>query len=146
MLILLLFSFICSIIFAFILTYFLKRRAPGPYGGILYFFLIISLFTIALGMLIAPIGPMYKNVPWLSIAAIGLLITLLIAEMLPHHEKAVLVKREDLVKKTEEEEEEKAEEKIEKEFGIILVIIIVLLIGGIIYAITANPEKFKMTF
>ena len=40
-----LFSFFCSIIFAFILTYLLKRRAPGPLGGILYFFMIIFLFT-----------------------------------------------------------------------------------------------------
>ena len=88
-----LFSFFCSIIFAFILTYLLKRRAPGPLGGILYFFMIIFLFTTALGFLLTPIGPVYKNVPWLSIAAIALVIMLLIAELLPHHEKGVIVKR-----------------------------------------------------
>ena len=123
----------------------MKRRAPGPYGGILYFFLIIFLFTMALGLLLTPIGPMYRNVPWLSIAAVSLLIMLLIAEMLPHHEKAVIVKREDLVKK-EAEEENKAEEKLEKEFGIVLVIILALLIGAIVYAVSTNPDKFKMSF
>ena len=52
-----LFSFFCSIIFAFILTYLLKRRAPGPLGDILYFFMIIFLFTTALGFLLTPMGP-----------------------------------------------------------------------------------------
>ncbi|MFN8243288.1 MAG: hypothetical protein U0X40_04455 [Ferruginibacter sp.] len=145
MLIHLLFSFICSIIFAFILTFFLKRKAPGPYGGILYFFLIIFLFTIAIGLLLTPVGPTFRNVPWLSIIAVALLITLLIAEMLPHHEKAIIIKREELAKK-QDPEEDVAEEKIEKEFGIILVLILLILIGAIIYAFTANPEKFRMTF
>ncbi len=141
MLIQFLFSFFCSIIFAFVLTYFLKRRAPGPFGGILYFFIIIFLFTMALGLLIAPIGPVYKHVPWLSIASIALLIMLLIAELLPHHEKGIIVKR-----KAKIEETEKNEETLEREFGIILGIILVILVAGIIYALVSGPDKFKMTF
>ncbi len=140
MIIYFLFSFFCSIIFAFILTYFLKRRAPGPFGGILYFFVIIFLFTAALGILLAPVGPMYKNVPWLSIAASALMIMLLIAELLPHHAKAIIVKRK---KKSEEDLDE---ETLEKEFGIIIVIIVVLLVAAIIYVVTGNPDKFKMSF
>ena len=140
MLIHFLFSFFCSIIFAFILTYFLKRRAPGPFGGILYFFAIIFLFTAALGVLLAPIGPMYKNIPWLSIGASALLIMLLIAELLPHHEKAIIVKRK---KKSEADQDE---ETLEREFGIIIVIILVLLVAAIIYAVTASPDKFRMSF
>jgi predicted ferric reductase len=141
MLIHFIFSFFCSIIFAFVLTYFLKRRAPGPFGGILYFLGIIFLFTAALGLLLTPIGPMYKNVPWLSIIAIGLLIMLLIAELLPHHEKAVTIKRKPV--KTEEE---KDEEVLEKEFGILIVFIIIILVAAIVYAIISGPDKFKMTF
>ena len=136
-----LFSFFCSIIFAFILTYFLKRRAPGPFGGILYFFIIIFLFTTALGLLIKPMGPMYWHVPWLSITAIALLIMLLIAELLPHHEKGVIVKR-----KEKRSEEEMDEETLEKEFGIILAIILLGLVAAIIYAIVSGPDKFKMSF
>lgn len=134
------FSFICSIIFAFLLTYFLKRRAPGPYGGIFYFFCIIFLFTAALGLLLTPIGPLYKGVPWLSIVAIALLITLLIAELLPHHEKGLIVKREKLEELTDVEEH-----KLEREFGIVIIIILALLAGGIVYA-AMHPDKFKMTF
>lgn len=134
------FSFMCSIIFAFLLTYFLKRKAPGPYGGILYFFGIIFLFTAALGLLLTPMGPLFRGVPWLSIIAIGLLITLLIAELLPHHEKGVIVKREKLEELTDIEEH-----RLEREFGIVIIIILALLAGGIVYAIM-HPEKFKMTF
>ncbi len=141
MLIHFLFSFICSIFFAFILTYVFKRRAPGPFGGILYFFAIIFLFTAALGFLLTPMGPMYKNVPWLSIAAIGLLIMLLIAELLPHHEKAIIVKRKEKMS-----EEEKDEQLLEREFGLILIVILLLLVGATIYAITSNSDKFKMSF
>jgi len=135
------FSFFCSIIFAFILTSFLKRRAPGPYGGVLYFFAIIFLFTAGLGLLLTPVGPMYKNVPWLSIIAIGLLIMLLIAELLPHHEKGVIVKRKEKVNEDDEDEQ-----VLEKEFSIILVIILVVLVGAIVYALTSSPDKFKMSF
>ena len=138
MLVRFLFAFFCSIIFAFILTFFFKRRGPGPYHGILYFFAIIFLFTAAVGLLLTPFGPMVKNVPWLSIAAFGLLITLLIAEMLPHHEKAVTIKRK--------KEEDEDEEVLEKEFGIILVLILLILAAAIVYALTSKPDTFKMTF
>lgn len=141
MLIRFLFSFFCSILFAFILTFFFKRRGPGPYHGILYFFAIIFLFTAALGLLLTPVGPMYKNVPWLSIISIGLLIMLLIAEMLPHHEKAVTIKRKD--PRSEDDEDE---EVLEKEFSIIGFIILVILVAAIIYAVMSKPDTFKMTF
>lgn len=135
------FSFFCSIIFAFILIYFLKRRAPGPHGGMYYFFGIIFLFTAALGLLLTPMGPRFMNVPWLTIIAIGLLVTLLIAELLPHHEKGVIVKRASV-----KEHEDINEHLLEKEFGIILVIILVILAAAVIYALMSSPGRFKMSF
>ncbi len=135
------FSFICSIIFALVLTYFFKRRGPGPFHGILYFFAIIFLFTAAMGLLLTPVGPMYKNVPWLSIFATGLLIMLVIAELLPHHEKAVTIKR-----KLPGEEEDEDEVVLEKEFSIITIVILVILAAAIIYAVTSKPDTFKMSF
>ena len=131
-----LFSFLCSIVFTFVLTFFLKRRAPGPFGGLLYFFLIIFAFTASLGFLLTPIGPMYKNVPWLAIASISLLIMLLIAELLPHHEKGVIMKRHP-----EMTDEDLNEKMLEKEFSIIIVIILALLIGAVVYMVTAEPDK-----
>jgi uncharacterized membrane protein YphA (DoxX/SURF4 family) len=140
MLVHLTFSFACSVIFALILTYLLKRRAPGPFNGVLYFFAIIFVFTAGLGVLINPIGPTYKNVPWLAIGAIALLIMLLIAELLPHHEKGMIVKHDP-----ELTEEEKDERTLEREFNLLIGLIFVILIGAIIYVATSS-KQIHMSF
>lgn len=138
------FSFVCSIIFAILLTYVFKRRAPGPFNGMLYFFGAIFIFTAALGLLLTPMGPTVKNVPVVSIAAVGLLVMLLIAELLPHHEKGMIVKRKKV--ETKEEEEARNEEVIQKEFSLLMILILVILAGAVVYAITAKPGTFHMTF
>ena len=140
MLVHLIFSFACSIIFALILTYLLKRRAPGPFNGVLYFFCIIFVFTAGLGVLINPIGPTYKSVPWLAIGAIALLIMLLIAELLPHHEKGMIVKHDP-----ELTEEEKNEQALEKEFNLLIGLIFAILIAAIIYVATSG-KPIHMSF
>ena len=125
------FAFIYSILFALILSFIFKRHAPGPFGGVLYFFAIMFFFTLAIGAWIHPVGPMFRNVPWLGILGGAFLIMLLIAELLPHKEKAVYIKkRADLIK-----EENKDEEVLEKEFGILIWVIIIALIIAIIYAV-----------
>lgn len=140
MLIHLAFAFICSIIFALVLTFVLKRRAPGPFNGILYFFAIIFAFTAGLGLLINPIGPTIKGVPWLAVAAIALLIMLLIAELLPHHEKGMIVKHDP-----EKSEEERNEDALEKEFNILIGLIFVILVAAIIYVATSS-KTIHMSF
>jgi len=140
MLIHLAFAFICSIIFALVLTFVLKRRAPGPLNGILYFFAIIFAFTAGLGLLINPIGPTIKGVPWLAVAAIALLIMLLIAELLPHHEKGMIVKHDP-----EKSEEERNEDALEKEFNILIGLIFVILVAAIIYVATSS-KTIHMSF
>ncbi len=140
MLIHLSFAFVCSIIFALTLTYVLKRRAPGPFNGILYFFAIIFAFTAGLGLLINPIGPTFRGVPWLAVAAIALLIMLLIAELLPHHEKGMIVKHDP-----ELTEEERDEQTLEKEFNILIGLIFVILIAAIIYVATSD-KQIRMSF
>jgi uncharacterized membrane protein YphA (DoxX/SURF4 family) len=119
----------------------MKRRAHVPLGGLLYFFGIIFLYTAGLGFMLTPVGPLYKNVPWLSLAAIGLLVMLLVAELLPHHEKAVVVDRKKFAA-----EQDLDESVLEKEFSILLLLILLLLVGGIIYVVLSKPEKFHMTF
>lgn len=140
MIIHLIFAFACSVIFTIILTYLLKRRAPGPFNGVLYFFILIFLFTAGIGVLINPIGPTFKGVPWLAIATISLLIMLLIAELLPHHEKGMIVKHDP-----ELTEEEKDEQTLEKEFNLLIGLIFVILIAAIIYVSTTG-KHIRMSF
>ena len=44
-----LFSVLFAIIFAVLLDYGLRRRGPGPAGGVLFIFLIIFMFTLGFG-------------------------------------------------------------------------------------------------
>lgn len=66
---------------------------------------------------------------------------LLIAELLPHHEKAVTVKG-----KFPNNENDIDEEILEKEFGIIIFIILLIRVAGIIYVLVSPPDQFKITF
>lgn len=144
MLIQFLFSFLCSVLFAIVLTWFMKRRAPGPFGGVLYFFVIIFLFTTALGLLITPIGPVYRNVPWLSILATALMIMLLIAELLPHDEHAYIARRKPKVADAHPDEAD--EQSLQKEFSLLLVLILLLLMAAIVYLVISGPQTFRMSF
>lgn len=133
-------AFVCSIIFAIFLTFFFKRRGPGPFDGILYFFAIIFSFTLAMGVWLNPVGPMYKGVPWLAVLGTALLITLLIAELVPHSDKGKYVK----TTKDLEAEEDKDEEVLEKEFSILAIIILLILVGAFIYALTHPLPKLSL--
>lgn len=106
----------------------------------MYFFAIIFVFTAGLGLLINPIGPTVKGVPWLAVAAIALLIMLLIAELLPHHEKGMIVKHDP-----ELTEEEKNERTLEREFNILIGLIFVILIAAVIYVATSD-KQIRMSF
>jgi len=144
MLIQFMFAFLYSIIFAVILTFIFKRRGPGPFHGIFYFFCIIFLFTVALSFLIHPVGPTFRKVPWFSLLAFAFLIMLLIAELRPHKDKEVMLKKNQVAKqkqviKVEDLDEEEDEEVLETEFGIFFWIIIVCLVAAITYVLIASP-------
>lgn len=136
------FAFFCSIIFAVFLTSIFKRHGPGPFNGILYFFAIIFCFTLTMGFWLHPIGPTLGGVPWLTIIGGGLLITLIIAEALPHKEKGKFVK----TKKEIEEEENLNEEVLKKEFSILGYVLIGLMIAAILYAAFTPKIAFNTGF
>lgn len=92
---------------------------------------------MALGIWLHPFGPIYKGVPWLAVICTALLITLLIAELLPHKDKGQYVKTKNEIIDDEKEDEE----VLKKEFSILIIIIFVILIGGYIYALVRGfPE------
>jgi len=130
MLVQFIFAFLYSVIFALILTFVFKRRGPGPFHGILYFFCIILLFTFSFATLIKPIGPKFMDVPWFSILGFAFVIMLLIGELLPHKDKASLVKKRP--------EEDIDEEVLDEEFGAFFWIILLVLVAAIIYAVFSH--------
>lgn len=126
------FSAIFALIFAIILGYGFSRKGPGPAGGIIFIFLIILMFTWALGSWIEPIGPRNWGVPWLSYLLIAFFITLLIGALIPSSRA-----RSPVITKEEIDEEIRSEDKTSQVLGITFgvffwLLIITLLIIGLV--------------
>jgi len=78
----------------------------GPWGNLLWFFLVVALFAWAAGVWLVPFGPQWKGVSGLPIICMGILITLVLVAASPrssgkrleghektmaHHENVVAV-------------------------------------------------------
>jgi hypothetical protein len=73
----LLFALLVGFIFSLLLGYGFRRRPAGI--GFLPLFLVIFLVTWAIGIWIAPFGPVAWEIPWLAFLIIGLFFALVVA-------------------------------------------------------------------
>jgi hypothetical protein len=55
----------------------------GPWGSLLWFFLVVSLFAWAGGVWLVPFGPMFWGIGWLPIIFMGFLVSLLLIAASP---------------------------------------------------------------
>lgn len=93
----LLISLIIAVVLAPILVYGLKRPGPGPLNGLLFIFIIILMFSWAIGGWIEPIHPLNIRYPWLSYFLVGFFIMLLLGALLPPpHSKKENLTEEDI--------------------------------------------------
>ncbi len=76
-------SVVFALLFSAILVYGFSRRTAGPFDGMLFLFLIIFMFTWGLGSWMAPVGPVFGGVSWLSYLIIAIVVMLLIGALLP---------------------------------------------------------------
>lgn len=72
-----------AILLSFVLVYPLRRRGPGPFEGLIFFFLILFLAAWAGGVWVRPIGPTAWNVSWVGFLLVGLIIALILASAFP---------------------------------------------------------------
>jgi hypothetical protein len=95
----LLFSILLAISFAIILRFVFKRNGPGPGKGLIFYFLIIFLFTFSIGGWLVPIGPVNWDLPWVGYPLLAMLITFLVAALLPKVKpRNRIIERKDLDK------------------------------------------------
>lgn len=94
-------SLILALIFAFILAYPFKREGPGPMRGLVVFFFIIFLFTLAIGSLVDPIGPTLYGQAWVSYLIPAFFILLLIATLIPVSKEKPGIEHEGAVEEYE---------------------------------------------
>jgi len=55
----------------------------GPWGSLLWFFLVVSLFAWAGGVWLVPFGPMFWGIGWLPIIVMGFLVSLILTAASP---------------------------------------------------------------
>jgi len=108
----LLISIVLALIFSSLLVFGFNRRIAGPVHGLLFFFLIIFLFTWGIGSWLTPVGPVHYGVYWLGYLFIAVLIMLLLGLMLPP------VKPRSRIIKKSELDEKVTERKVTEAFTI----------------------------
>ena len=77
----LLFALVIGLVVVAIFSYGLRR--PGPWGGFLWFFLLVFLGAWAIGVWAEPVGPVAWGVAWVPILLAAVLIALVVAAMPP---------------------------------------------------------------
>jgi hypothetical protein len=78
-----------------VLSLLLRRRAPGPAGGFVFFFVILFLATWATAAWVVPGGPGPWHVYWLAILVAGILFGLLFAVVIPPAPRGSMAAREE---------------------------------------------------
>ncbi|MFO7790583.1 MAG: hypothetical protein R6V32_08420 [Bacteroidales bacterium] len=76
-------SCVFAIVFAILLPALFRRDGPGPFRGMVFYFLIIFLFTWAIGSWVTPVGPVAFNTSWLGYLIIAFFIMILIGVLVP---------------------------------------------------------------
>lgn len=77
------YSLAFSSIVSLLLTYGFKRKGPGPANGLLFFMVIIFMFSWSIGAWLAPFGPVHWGVPWVGYLILTLIVMMLIGVIVP---------------------------------------------------------------
>ena len=72
-----------GVIVVFILS--LAFGTKGPWGSLLWFFMVVILFSWAGGVWLRPYGPIYMGVGWLPIILVGVFIAILLTAVSPRN-------------------------------------------------------------
>jgi hypothetical protein len=78
-------DFLFAVVVAFLIFVVFSRgfRRVGPFGGVLWFFLIVLFASWAGGVWVRPAGPVLWGVYWVPFLTVGLLVALLLAASTP---------------------------------------------------------------
>jgi hypothetical protein len=79
----LLYSLSFALIFSLLLTYGFKRKGPGPANGLLFYFVIIFMFSWSVGAWLIPFGPSHWDIPWAGYLILAFVIMLLLGAVIP---------------------------------------------------------------
>lgn len=129
-------SALLALVFSVLLFYGFRRRIPDITNGLLFLFIIIFMFTWAVGAWLTPVGPSAWGVSWLGYLLIAVLVMLLLAAILPPAEPGSPTIPEP---GSEEEREVKEETKLmTRTFGIFFWILVIALFAFAIFGLSSS--------
>lgn len=129
----LIFPFVFALVFALLLTYVFERKGPGPAEGLLFFILIIFMFSWVIGSWITPIGPLIMGVPWIEYLFLAFIFMLLLGVLLPPSKPPYKTENKPLSDNELFHEKAAATYPLSITFGIFFwVTMIILLVMGIV--------------
>lgn len=118
-----LFALILGAILSVVLVAFIGIRGPGPWAGLIIFFVVLFLGTWALGAWISPLGPSLWGSYWLAFLLVALIIALILA---------VAIGPKRAPKPGTVDTPEETTKKVDSAFGILFWILAILVAGMLI--------------
>jgi hypothetical protein len=88
-----------GLVIVFIIS--LAFGTKGPWGSLLWFFVMVALFAWVGGVWFRPYGPVWFGVGWLPIVFVGFMVAMLLTAASPRNPRKRLATKEETV--TEEE-------------------------------------------
>lgn len=76
-------ALVAAIVLSVLLVVVLRRRGPGPWSGLLFFFLIVLLAAWAGGAWLVPVGPPLAGIYWLGFLLVGIAVAVILAAATP---------------------------------------------------------------
>ena len=115
-----------ALVFGWIIVSIVSRAfgTKGPWGNLLWFFLVVSLFAWAGGVWLVPFGPIFWGIGWLPIIFMGILVSMLLIAVSP---------RTPRNRKNAQEEATIVAERVVVVDTIFWILIICLLIFGVFH-------------
>jgi len=77
----LLFAFICAWLIVWIVSFTFGTK--GPWGSLLWFYLVVFLFAWSGGVWLTPFGPVWRGIGWLPIIFMAVMVSLLLTAASP---------------------------------------------------------------
>jgi len=90
----------------------------GPWGNLLWFFIVVALFAWVGGVWFRPYGPVWYGAGWLPIIFVGFLVAMLLAAASPRHRRKRLAAKEKSIAA------EESETAVDAFFWILIVILV----------------------
>jgi hypothetical protein len=92
-------ALVVGIVIVFLIS--MAFGTKGPWGSLLWFFMVVALFAWVGGVWFRPYGPVWYGVGWLPIIFVGFLVAMLLTAASPRNPRKRLATKEEAIREEE---------------------------------------------